>query len=123
VEGNGERRENSNGSVLVLESYLIVLEVAAFGVASGIGEGISESELLDEKVIRLRLDVDEAESRLKKNDLTYEIKSIEFYVLFSWMTIVQVFVYDLVVVNNVQSIALISSHRLPKEHNQFQIDV
>jgi hypothetical protein len=122
VEGNGERRENSNGSVLVLESYLIVLEATAFGAASGIGEGVSESELLDEKVIRLRLDVDEAESRLK-NDLTYEIKSIEFYVLFSWMTIVQVFVYNFVVVNIVQSIALISSHRLPKEHNQFQIDV
>ncbi len=122
MEGNGERRENSNGSVLVLESYLIVLEATAFGAASGIGEGVSESELLDEKVIRLRLDVDEAESRLK-NDLTYEIKSIEFYVLFSWMTIVQVFVYNFVVVNIVQSIALISSHRLPKEHNQFQIDV
>jgi hypothetical protein len=57
VEGKDERRENSNGSVFVLESYLIGLEV--FGVVEGLGEGVSESELLDEKVIRLRLAVDE----------------------------------------------------------------
>ncbi len=63
VEGKGERRENSNGSVLVLESYLIVLGLTVLGVVGGIGGGVSESELLDEKVIRLRLDVDEDESR------------------------------------------------------------
>jgi hypothetical protein len=63
VEGKGERRENSNGSVLVLESYLIVLGLTVLGVVGGISGGVSESELLDEKVIRLRLDVDEEESR------------------------------------------------------------
>jgi hypothetical protein len=63
VEGKGERRENSNGSVFVLKSCLIVLGFESFGVVVGgiIDEGVSESELLDEKVIRLRLDIDEEE--------------------------------------------------------------
>jgi len=57
VDGKYERRENSNGSVLVLESYVIAIGLEVFGGI--IGEGVSESELLDEKVIRLRLDIDE----------------------------------------------------------------
>ncbi len=63
VEGKDERRENSNGSVLVLESYLIIIGLEVFGGI--IGEGVSESELLDEKVIRLRLDIDEVGSSIR----------------------------------------------------------
>ena len=50
VEGKGERRENSNGSVLVVESYLIVLFVTEIAGAGG-GVDVSESELSDEKII------------------------------------------------------------------------
>jgi hypothetical protein len=65
VEGKYDRRENSNGSVFVLESYFIIIGLEGFGVVERIigGEGVSESELLDEKVIRLRLDIDEEKSR------------------------------------------------------------
>ncbi len=60
VEEKGERRENSNASVLVLESYLMITGLEVFG---RIGESVSESELLDEKVIRLRLHIDDVESK------------------------------------------------------------
>ncbi len=63
VEGKDERRENSNGSVFVLESYLIVIGLKVFGGI--IGEGVSELELLDEKVIRLCLDIDEDYSSIR----------------------------------------------------------
>ena len=55
VDEKGERRENSNGSVLVLESYFTVIEGVDFGFLGG---DICESELLDETVSRVRLEVD-----------------------------------------------------------------
>lgn len=57
VEEKDERRESSNGSVLVLESYFTVGEGIGFDL---IGGGVSESELLvDEKVIRARFCLDD----------------------------------------------------------------
>lgn len=55
VDEKGERRENSNGSVLVLESYFTVIEGVDFGFLGG---DICESELLDETASRVRLEVD-----------------------------------------------------------------
>ena len=57
VEEKGERSENSNGSVLVLDAYFTVGEGNGFDL---IGGGVSESELLvDETVIRARFCFDD----------------------------------------------------------------
>ncbi len=103
VEGKDERSENSNGLVFVLESCLVMLGVDFFWVVGGIGSAISESELLDEKVIRLRLGIDEEEEEAKWMEFKMNKYHINWYFSFSKMKIVQVIVYYFVVVQFVMN--------------------